>query len=269
MPRLLIAGCGFLGEALKSRFADDGWAVDTLSRSGGDDSRSCDLSDPDSVSALSGVYDLIIHCAATRGGGVEAYRSVYLKGCCHLLARFSDVPFIFTSSTSVYGQSDHGDVTEISLAEPVAETSSVLREVENLVIASGGVVARLSALCGPGRCHTLKSFLAGTARIDGAGERVLNFVHRDDAAAAFLLLAQQWEVVRGQIFNVSAAALNQLQCYQLLADHYSRTLPTVGDSAQTPRRRGSSSKRVDSKKIEALGWQPRYPDFLSIAQASE
>ena len=269
MARLLIAGFGFLGVALKNHFSAAGWAVDSLTRSGADGSQICDLSDAEAVARLNGEYDLIIHCAATRGGGEDAYRSVYLDGCWNLLSRFPDTPFIFTSSTSVYAQADHSEVTELSPAEPSAETSRILRETEDLVLAGGGVAVRLSALCGPGRCHTLKSFLNGTARMDGQGERILNFVHRDDAASACLLMADHWGEAQGQIYNVSAAALSQRQCYQSLADHYGRDLPAVAESGQRTKRRGISSKMVDSDKIRAMGWEPSSPDFLSIAEKSK
>ncbi len=238
--------------------------MDSLTRSGADGSQACDLSDAEAVAGLNSEYDLIIHCAATRGGGEDAYRSVYLHGCRNLRSHFPDTPFIFTSSTSVYGQTDHSEVTELSPANPSAETSRVLRKTEDLVLAAGGVVVRLSALCGPGRCHTLKSFLNGTARMDGAGERILNFVHRDDAASACLLIVDHWREARGQIYNVSAASLSQRQCYQSLADHYGRDLPPVAESGQRTKRRGSSSKIVGSGKIRAMGWEPSCPDFLSI-----
>lgn len=269
MARLLIAGYGFLGESLKEHFIAAGWVVDTLSRGGTESSIACDLSSPDAVTRLDGEYDLIIHSAATRGGGVDAYRAVYLDGCRNLQRRFSKTPLIFTSSTSVYGQVDHENVTEESPAEPSAETSRVLREAEDLVLSAGGVVLRLSALCGPDRCHTLKSFLNGTARIGGEGVRILNFVHRDDAASACVLIADHWCEAQGQIFNVTAAALSQRQCYQALADHYGGKFPPVADVRLRPKRRGATSKSVVSDKIRAMGWEPSCPDFLSIAKKSE
>ena len=265
MARLLIAGYGFLGEALKNHFAAAGWVVDTLSRSGANGSIACDLSSPDAVTRLDGEYDLIIHCAATRGGGADSYRAIYLEGCRNLQRRFPETPLIFTSSTSVYGQVNHEDVTEESPAEPSAETSRVLREAENFVLAAGGVVLRLSALCGSGRCYILKSFLNGSASLDGEGVRILNFVHRDDVASAYLLIADHWCEAQGQIFNVSAAALSQRRCYQSLADHYVRALPPVAELGQHPKRRGTTSKSVVSDKIRAMGWVPSCPDFLSIA----
>lgn len=271
MARLLIAGYGFLGVALKRQFAAEGWTIDSLSRRGGDGddgSLACDLSKAESLAGLKGAYNLVIHCAATRGGGADAYRTVYLDGCRNLRSRFPDTPIIFTSSTSVYGQTDHSEVTEQSPVEPMAETSSVLLEAEDLVLAGGGVVIRVSALCGPARCHTLKSFLNGSSRIDGSGQRVLNFVHRDDAASACLVLANHWDQAKGRVFNVSAVSLTQRDCYQTLMMEYGKPMPPVAEGGQRLARRGATSKIVDSSAIKHLGWQPEYSDFLSIAEAS-
>jgi len=265
MAKLLIAGYGFLGKTLKTRFRAEGWVVDALSFYGSDGAIGCDLSNPSIVNNLQGDYDLIIHCAATQGGGVNAYRAVYLDGCRNLLARFPSIPLIFTSSTSVYGQVNQEHVTESCPAEPATETASILLEAEELALTSGGVVIRLSALCGPGRCHTLKSFLNGSARINGAGERMLNFVHRDDASSACALIANHWREAQGEIFNVSAISVSQLQCYQAMATYYRQNLPIVAKINQSSRRRGASTKIVVSDKLKTLGWHPRYFNFLKMA----
>ena len=40
------------------------------------------------VGGQSGAFDVIIHCASTRGGDASAYRAVYLDGVRHLLEGF-------------------------------------------------------------------------------------------------------------------------------------------------------------------------------------
>ena len=274
MARLLIAGYGFLGEAVEQVFLAAHWEVTRLSRSVSANSDiaaqasavACDISSAEEVAALTGEYDLVIACAASGGGGEEGYRRVYYDGCRHLIARFSKVPFIFTSSTSVYDQKDHSEVTEDSIASPSSATGKVLREAEELVIAAGGSVARLSGLYGPGRCHVLKNLLNGTAHLDGDGGRMMNFIHRDDVARALLLIAEQWSVTAGEIYNVSARAVSQYDCYRELADHFQKPMPPSMDASR-PRKRGNSSKAVLSTKLESLGWSPEFASFLSIAMS--
>ena len=263
MARLLIAGYGFLGTALKREFSAVGWEVTTLRRGDGADI-SCDLTSADDVAAISGDYDLVIQCAATGGGGEDVYRAVYLQAAENLLGRFPEADYIFVSSTSVYAQTDHSVVTEQSPAEPTSPTGKVLRQAEGKVLEGGGCVARLSGLYGPDRCHVLKNFLAGTARLDGEGARIMNFVHRDDAAAGLRVIAGK--SAQGQVYNVSAGSVSQRDCYQSLADHFSMPLPLSSES-DAPRKRGNSSKHVSSELIQGLGWQPVYTDFLALALA--
>ena len=77
MARLLIAGYGFLGVALKKEFVEADWEVTTLNRSGDADIQ-CDLTSAEQVANIIGNYDLVIQCAASGGGGEDAYRAVYL-----------------------------------------------------------------------------------------------------------------------------------------------------------------------------------------------
>jgi len=272
MPRLLIAGYGFLGEALEARFLSAGWTVDKLNRSGVDSCLSCDLSSREDVANLSEEYDLIIHCASSGGGGEESYRKIYLQGVGNLLNRFEDTRIIFASSTSVYGQADHSEVTEQSHAIPLTVTARVLREAEDVALRAGGVVARLSGLYGPGRCHVFKNLSQGTARIDGKGERIMNFIHRDDVANAMFLLGSNTSnnlvtAVSG-IYNVTANPVSQHDCYAALAAHFDLPMPPSID-ASLPRKRGNSSKRVSNAKLRSLGWQPQYDDFVSLVHACE
>ena len=269
MPRLLIAGYGFLGVAIEPVFVNAGWEVDKLSRSGGDGAIACDISSSDTLERLSGDYDLIIHCAATGGGGEDGYRRVYLNGAVNLMNHFSKAGFIFTSSTSVYDQKDHSVVTEESVAEPSRATGKVLRETEEAVLNFGGIVARLSGLYGPGRCHILKNLLKGTASLDGKGERIMNFIHRDDVAKALLLIVGN-SSSKGQIFNVSATPITQHDCYSALAKSFGLPIPLPASTDELkPRKRGDSSKAVSNEKLCQLGWIPEYADFLSIAKSQD
>lgn len=262
--RLLIAGYGFLGVAVRDVFKSAGWSVRCLNRSGSGGAEKCDLTSEGEVALINGDFDLVIHCAASGGGSVDDYRDIYLHGCEHLVKRFTGTPMIFTSSTSVYPQADHSVVDEQSPADPTSPRAQILREAEEVVIAAAGNVARLTGLYGEGRCHVLKNYLAGTAVLDGEGERVMNFVHRSDVAVALRVIADAG--VSGEIFNVNGGHATQREVYQSLADHYRGSLPPSADP-DLPRKRGNTSKRVSTEKLSGLGWEARYADFLSLSQA--
>ncbi|RYD33424.1 MAG: NAD-dependent epimerase/dehydratase family protein, partial [Verrucomicrobiaceae bacterium] len=224
--KLLLVGNGFLGQAITREFREHGWEVNTVSLSGDHGSIACDIGHAESVGKLPAA-DFIVHCAASGRGGEDAYRHVYVEGCRNLTESFPGTPLLFTSSTSVYAQTDGSVVTEESPAIPERKTGSWLLEAERVTLEEGGIVARLAGIYGPGRSVILKKFLAGETVIEEDGRRFLNQIHRDDAARAILRLAESG--VRGEIFNVSdSTPLTQIDCHRALAEIFSRPLPPSG-----------------------------------------
>ena len=271
VAHVLIAGCGYVGTVAADLFHKLGWTVEGWTRTGpaavekppAHELRAVNLSDGEQVRAAPGTFDLVIQSASTRGGDAEAYRSVYLDGARHLLERFSGAAFLFVSSTSVYGQSEGEWVTEESVAEPGHETGRILRAAEDLVLAHGGVVARLAGIYGPGRSALLRKFLRSGAVIDPANDRFVNQVHRDDAGSALFRLgcAMREKLVGARIYNVADdSPLPLSECYRWLAERLHRPEPAIG-TAPVARKRGSSHKRVSNSRLRDTGWAPLFPSF--------
>src|SRR5262249_29742006 len=132
MPRILIAGCGYVGEATADLFHSAGWKVegwvyskDSLSQLSAKpySVQAIDISQRGDVAKHAGSFDAVIHCASSRGGDAAAYRQIYLNGAHHLLEAFPKARILFTGSTSVYAQRDGSWVTEESETQAVRETS--------------------------------------------------------------------------------------------------------------------------------------------------
>ncbi len=279
MPRVLIAGCGYVGQAAADLFHLNGWAVEGWTRSAESAARlsrkpyrirEIDISQRAEVAecapAAAG-FNAAIHCASSRGGDAEMYRQLYLDGARNLLAILPGLKLLFTSSTSVYAQRDGSWVTEESETKPTRETSCILLETERVVLASGGIVARLAGIYGPGRSAILHKFLAGTAIIDSENDRFVNQVHRDDIASALFILLSRREP-GGKIYNVvDDQPLLQSECYRWLAERLNRPLPPFGRSTQQ-RKRGDTNKRVTNAKLRRLDWTPQYPTFAAAMERS-
>ena len=261
--KLLLIGYGYLGQAVTREFRDHGWDVSTVSLSGGDGSIACDIGDAEAVKNLPPA-DFIVHCAASGRGGAEAYQHVYVDGCRNLTTAFPGTPLLFTSSTSVYAQTDGSLVTEESPAIPNRDTGALLLAAEQITLAAGGAVARLAGIYGPGRSVILKKFLSGEAGIEEDGRRFLNQIHRDDAARAIFHLATTRTT---GVFNVSdSTPLSQLGCYEKLSEIFSRPLPPSGPR-DLNRKRGWTHKQVSNERLRATGWQPRFPSFIAAAES--
>ena len=257
---LLIAGAGYLGSEIANLAIDH--QITTFTKSGGDGHEACDLSSSEQVSHLSRKIpppEVIVHCASSGRGGVEAYRAVFVEGTKNLLRSFPNSHLILTSSTSVYHQTDGSSVDESSLTTPIRETSQLLLEAEQIVLKSNGTVARLAGLYGPGRSVVLRKFLNGSAVIEESGQRILNQIHVQDAARATLHLAQH---KLSGIFNVADDhPISQLKCYQELAEYFDKPLPVTGEK-NISRKRAWTHKRVLNRKIRETGWKPIFPRYF-------
>lgn len=261
--KLLLIGHGYLGQAVARVFRAADWQVVAVSLTGGDGVMACDVADRAAVSQLP-MADAIVHCAASGRGGADAYQRVYVDGCRNLTQSFAGVPMLFTSSSSVYAQTDGSVVTEESPTLPERETGCLLLESERIVLAAGGVVARLSGIYGPQRSVILKKFLTGDAVIEDDGQRIINQIHRDDAARAI------WHLIDRRaagVFNVSdSTPMAQRECYQHLAKLFNRPLPPSGPRDPN-RKRGWTHKQVSNAKLLGSGLQLEFPSFVQAAEA--
>jgi nucleoside-diphosphate-sugar epimerase len=270
MARILIAGCGYVGEATADLFHSAEWNVEGWVYS--DESaarlsvkpyavRVVDISRRDEVRKHISSFEAVIHCASSGGGNADAYRQIYLDGTRHLVESFPGARILFASSTSVYAQRDGSYVTEESDTKPLRETSQILLEVEKLILANGGIAARLAGIYGPQRSALLSKFLTGTATIDPENDHFVNQAHRDDIASALFLLLNREDQTCGQIYNVvDDQPVLQSECYRWLAQRLNRPRPPIGKSQQV-RKRGDTNKRVSNTKLHRLGWAPNYPSF--------
>ena len=276
MPRILIAGCGYVGRATADLFHAASWDAEGWTASKKSAAAlstrpypvyQVDISNRDQVAEHPGTFDAVIHCASSRGGGVESYRQIYLNGVRNLLDRFARTKMLFTSSTSVYAQRDGSWVTEESETKPACETGGVLLETEKLVLDRRGTVARLSGIYGPGRSALLSKFLAGTAIIDPEKDRYVNQVHRDDIASAlFVLVSGEWQ--QRQIYNVvDNQPMLQSDCYRWLAERLNRPLPPIRALTEQPKR-GGTNKRVSNAKLRSLRWTLQYPTLADGMEKS-
>ena len=277
--RVLIVGCGYVGLPLGAALAREGCTVFGLRRNPGatEEMQSAgiqplfaDITQPATLARLPRDFDWVVNCTASGGGDATDYRQIYYEGNRNLIAWLADAPpkkFVYTSSTSVYGQNDGSVVTEQDPAEPAVETGKVLVATENLLLAAApagfpAVILRVAGIYGPARGHWFKAYLRGEARIEGDGARYLNMIHRDDLIG--IIIAALRAAPAGEIFNAADnESVTQLQYFEWLAGVLNRPLPPrLPAETEVWRRRGPTNKRVSNAKLHAvLKYAFRYPDF--------
>ena len=269
MPRCtLIVGAGYVGLPLAKALQARGDVVSAWVRS----SESAAALAPEGFARViagsvaddskwreAGDFDAIVHCASSGGGGVAAYREVYLEGVRQMNRHQPAARRLLVSSTSVYGQTDGAWVDETSPLTPAAETSCVLVEAEREAVAAGAMSVRAAGIYGPGRAALFEKFRRGEAVLEGDGTRWINQVHRNDLVAAILHLLDQG--VPGEIYNAADNEPVMLRDYYLwCAEKLERSLPPSAPPNPN-RKRGLTNKRVSNQKLRATGWTPQYPSF--------
>jgi len=280
LMRALIVGCGYVGLPLGAELAKQGHEVFGLRRSAGAQTelRAAgikpllgDITRPDQLAQLLASYDWVVNCVSASGGGVEEYREVYLRGMKNVIAWLDSSPlkkFVYTSSTSVYGQNDGSLVTETSPTDPSAETGKVLVETEKVLLEAArqrrfpAVILRLAGIYGPGRGYWFRQYLKNEARIEGAGERILNMIHRDDVVGAIIAALKGGRP--GEVYNVADdEPVSQLSFFQWLSGQLGKALPpSIPDDPIALRKRGVTNKQVSNHCLKTeLGYQFKYPTF--------
>jgi nucleoside-diphosphate-sugar epimerase len=277
--KCLIVGCGYVGLSLGAELARLGHEVYGLRRdasaraeltAAGIQPLFADITNPETLAPLPRQFDWVVHCVAA-GGDAGNYRRIYLEGTRGLLEWLSASPpqrFLYTSSTSVYGQTDGSVVKESSAAEPTTETGKVLVETEKLLLETflrdkfPVIILRVAGIYGPDRGHWFKQFLKNEARMDGDGSRFLNMIHRDDVAGCVIAGLKRGRP--GEIYNaVDDEPVKQRSFFEWLGAALGKyPPPSAPDHAAEGRKRGITNKRVSNRRLKMeLGYQFKHPSF--------
>jgi nucleoside-diphosphate-sugar epimerase len=278
--RVLIVGCGYVGLPLGAELVKQGNEVFGVRRSPAAEAEIkaagirpliADITRADELTKLPGPFDWVVNAVSSNRGGVEEYRQTYLEGTRNLIEWLSASPprkFVYTSSTSVYGQTDGSLVRETSLTQPAGETGRILIDAENLLLSAAqqkkfpAAILRVAGIYGPGRGHHFLKYLRDEARIEGKGERIINMIHRDDLVG--ILLAALKSGRPGEIYNaVDDEPVAQIHFFRWLSETLGKWMPpSVPETGKGERKRGLTNKKVSNRKLKMeLGYQFKYPTF--------
>jgi nucleoside-diphosphate-sugar epimerase len=194
-----------------------------------------------------------------------------LQGTRHLIEWLAPTPlkkFVYTSSTSVYGQADGSVVKETSPTEPASATSRLLVETEKLLLDAAVtrqfpvVILRVAGIYGPERGHLFQQYLRNEARITGKGERILNMIHRDDLVGVITAALKNGRA--GEIYNAADdEPVAQVHFFRWLSETLGKWMPPFAtEEEDAGRKRGLTNKKVSNRKLKMeLGVAFKYPTF--------
>lgn len=274
VAHIVIAGCGYVGTALALRAAEAGHRVFGLRRDPSDlppavEGIAVDLSQPrsqrGSIGALPERIDFAVYCVGADSSTAAAYRSAYVDGLnsfLELLSERAEPPqrVFFTSSTSVYGQSEDEWVDESSATQPVRAAGQILLQAETLLRSSdlAGTVLRFGGIYGPSRTRLVERVSQGRRPVAG---HYTNRIHRDDAAGALyhLMFAMAGAVPDGLYLGVDSDPALESDVFAFVATALG--VPVVEPELDPASDRRTASKRCRNDRLLATGYSPRVPSF--------
>jgi nucleoside-diphosphate-sugar epimerase len=272
--RLLVLGCGYVGAEVCRQAKSLGWKTLGVVRSEASRDRLRAEGLPvEAADILAGGHealepapDLVVYALSAGGGGEEAYRAAYAAGPARVAAwaaRAGARALVLTSSTGVYRQ--EGEVDESSPAGGDGPSDRIV-EGERAVLAAGvpsATVLRLGGLYGPGRHYLLDQLRRGERTVGGPVSTRINYLHRDDAAAA--VLAACAAPAGAWVYNVTDGhPTTKAELAAWICERLGGPAPTFDPAAPAGPRarrtgRATPDRRVRSEAIRReLGWQPRF-----------
>jgi nucleoside-diphosphate-sugar epimerase len=277
---LLIFGCGYVGLELAKQSLELGWSVTGFTRNTqtakraeelGANSVIGNLQDHDWWSRISPDFDHVVNTVGAYSPTLEGYQQSYLLGMQSIAEWMEQTAvhcknLVFTSSSSVYPQTDGSIVDEGSDHDEVSSRGQILLDAEQVCLsvspdlAARKSVVRLSGLYGPDR-HLLVDKIRRQEPMSGNPDRILNLTHRDDAVSAILAVLRAGDDFDGGIINASDGQhATRGEIVRWVAEYLNLPPPEFEGIDQDH----GPNRRVDSSKIkQLLGWSPRYPTFQS------
>lgn len=273
MARILIAGCGDLGQLLGIQLHGAGNEVWGLKRQPINLSPViyplvADLTDAKTLK-LPQALDYVIYSAAATSFSEDSYQAIYAMGVRNLISNLYEhrqqlKRFIFVSSTSVYAQ-DQGEYVDEDTPTQANNFSIHILTGEKLTYESPweSVVVRFGGIYGPGRSSLIDSVRRGI--IYTQEPIYTNRIHRDDCVRVLKHLIYLPSTQLEKLYiavDDEPALLNDVLCW--IADKLGlpgqNTAPVSGTSARSMRRY-VSSKRCRNSRLRDSGFQFIYPNY--------
>ncbi|MFP6899936.1 MAG: NAD-dependent epimerase/dehydratase family protein [Opitutales bacterium] len=282
---MTIFGCGYLGSELARQALSRGFQVNALTHnpetaealrvSGVHSVVEAELGDDSWHQCITSDQDFVVNCVGASGTGLAGYVKSYVDGQVSISGWAEKVgigTFVFTSSVSVYPQTDRSLVDENSSCEGVSDRGALLLAAEGIgfpgpASVERSFVLRLAGIYGPGRHVFLDRLRAGEPEWPGNGEAFLNLIHRDDACSAIWATLESPLARPGRIYNLSdGQPVPRMEVVSWLAEQTGTKMPRFSSgSGPSPSLQSIAlppNRKIDNRRIrEELDWDPVYPSF--------
>jgi len=285
MVRVLITGgAGYLGSTLTQHLLDNGYKVDVLDNLMYEQTsllHLCshknfrflneDVTDFEFLKHLIRAYDVVIPLAAIVGGPAcdknkELATKVNFEQIKCIVDNLEEgQKLIMPNTNSQYGSSKE-IITEESPFNPLSHYAITKCDAEDYIMDSGkGICLRLATVFGSSsrmRTDLLVNDFVHKAIVDGyivlfESHFKRNYIHVKDIARTFLFSIENYDKMKGDVFNVglSDANLSKLELAETVKK-YIHNFVIKEDDYKTDF--DNRDYIVSNEKLESLGWKPKY-----------
>ena len=281
---LITGGAGYLGSTLTQHLLDNGYRVDVLDNlmykqisllhlCSHKNFRfmNTDVTNFKFLKSIVSVYDVVIPLAAIVGGPAcdknkELATKVNFEQIkCIVDNLRNDQKLIMPNTNSQYGSSKE-IITEESPFNPLSHYAVTKCNAEDYIMNSGnGVCLRLATVFGSSprmRTDLLVNDFVHKALVDGyivlfESHFKRNYIHVKDIANTFLFCIENYDKMKGDVFNVglSDANLSKLELAETVKK-YIHNFVIKEDDYKTDF--DNRDYIVSNEKLESLGWKPKY-----------
>lgn len=247
--QVLLAGYGFLGAAIAQLLRKNGHTVTAIRRRENLPEEQIDF-----IAADLSVgppwpgqrhFGAVIFCLAPDSREARLYEETYVRAQRHLLSAVTTERYVFISSTAVYPESA-GYYPEEDAA-PVSERAALLLQAEKVAHS----LPHTTTLRLAGLYNSERRIYYGMPATVGS-DRLVHFIHRDDAARAVLYAIEQNLV---GVFNVHDG------CPLWRSEILKRLGYLHHDLPPGPER------RIAVERWQRTGFRPVYADYFAGIQA--
>ena len=230
-----------------------------------------DVTDKHLLQVLTNEHDTIIPLAAIVGAPAcdankelaTAINFTQIKDIVDVLR--DDQKLLMPNTNSQYGSSDKV-ITEESPFNPLSHYAVTKCEAENYIMQNkNGICLRLATVFGASprmRTDLLVNDFTYRALTDGVlvlfqSHFKRNYIHVKDIALTFLFCIENYDKLRGEVFNVglSDANLNKLELAETIKRYITSLVIIENDFASDFDNRNYI---VSNEKLESYGWKPKY-----------
>lgn len=273
MARILLAGCGAIGQQLGQQLITAGHEVFGLRRSAVNMPFTMiqgDLSQPLPTTLLPHDLDYVIYTATPSERSDAGYQAAYPSGCANVLQALQKQTlkrFIFVSSTAVYQQDDGSWVDESSPTQPQRYNGIRVLEAEQLLTKANvaSTCVRFGGIYGRGRNWLLSRVKEG-AQVQTQPPKYTNRIHQDDCVGVLAFLIEQSER-NATLDDVYVAVDDDPACEETLCNWLAEQLHAPKPLIKPAAPGAGQNKRCRNQRLKQAGYPFIYPTFREGYQA--